>query len=61
MTFNQIQIGDSFYSSGTLFIKKSSRTAYIFGMPHRWFYFSNTDPIYKTKKLSDQHTTIFYY
>ena len=40
-TFKDIKIGTQFYFCGTLWQKRSSRTALVVGMPHRWFYFSN--------------------
>ena len=61
MTFDQIKIGESFYLAGTAYIKKSTRTAYIFGMPHRWFYFSKNDTVYTSCNDSKQHVEIFFY
>ena len=55
LSFSDLQIGDSFESNGSTWVKKSSRTAYIFGMPHRWFYFSKSDPIFSTRKEADEY------
>ena len=41
LIFKNLAIGDSFWLTGILFIKKSSRTAYRHGMPHRFEYFKN--------------------
>jgi len=41
--FDQIQIGRTFNFNGTTWEKRSSRTAHVWGMPHRWFYFSKND------------------
>ena len=45
MTFQEIAIGGMFSFNGTTFKKKSSRTAFIYGRPSRWFYFSKKDQI----------------
>ena len=41
LTFKKVAIGESFWLTGIQFVKKSSRTAYRFGMPHRFEYFKN--------------------
>ena len=43
VSFNTLSIGTVFHFNGTLWEKRSTRTAHVFGMPHRWFYFSNKD------------------
>jgi hypothetical protein len=46
LPFELIDIGEAFKCNGTVFVKKTSRTAYVFGMPHRWFYFSKTQRVW---------------
>lgn len=46
-SFNTVFVGDVFHFNGTLYQKRSSRTAHVFGMPHRWFYFSHKDQVQK--------------
>ena len=46
-SFNTLFVGDIFHMNGTLWEKRSSRTAHVFGMPHRWFYFSHKDQVQK--------------
>lgn len=41
--FDSIQAGRTFEYNGTIWEKRSSRTAHVWGMPHRWFYFSKSD------------------
>ena len=55
MSFSKVKIGGSFELNGSTWIKKSNRTAYIFGMPHRWFYFSNKDVVFTTKREAKEH------
>ena len=43
VSFSALSIGTVFHFNGTLWEKRSTRTAHVFGMPHRWFYFSNKD------------------
>ena len=49
MTFQEITIGAMFSYNGTTFKKKSSRTAFIYGRPSRWFYFSKKDQVLKVE------------
>ena len=42
-SFDSIQIGRTFHYNGTIWEKRSSRTAHIWGMPYRWFYFLKSD------------------
>ena len=41
--FSNLSIGTVFHFNGSLWQKRSTRTAHVFGMPHRWFYFGNKD------------------
>ena len=41
--FDQIQTGRTFEFNSTTWEKRSARTAHVWGMPHRWFYFSKND------------------
>jgi len=43
VSFNTLSIGTVFHFNGTLWEKRSTRTAHVFGMPHRWFWFSHKD------------------
>ena len=43
--FSALSIGTVFHLNGTLWQKRSTRTAHVFGMPHRWFYFSHKDVV----------------
>ena len=43
--FNALSIGTVFHLNGTLWQKRSTRTAHVFGMPHRWFYFRYKDMV----------------
>ena len=42
-SFENIQVGRTFNFNGTTWEKRSSRTAHVWGMPFRWFYFSKKD------------------
>lgn len=42
ITFRMVRIGELFNCNGTLYIKRSSRTALLMAAP-RTFYFSQTD------------------
>ena len=42
-TFENIQVGKTFNCNGTTWVKRSSKTAHVWGTPHRWFYFSKKD------------------
>ena len=44
--FDDIKIGRPFIFNGTSYNKRSNRTANVFGMPSRWFYFSKKDVVY---------------
>ena len=55
MSFSKVKIGGSFELNGSTWIKKSNRTAYIFGMPHRWFYFSKNDIVFTTRKEANEY------
>ena len=55
MSFSKVKIGGSFELNGSTWIKKSNRTAYIFGMPHRWFYFSKNDIVFTTRKEAKEY------
>ena len=46
-SFNTVFVGDVFHCNGTLYEKRSSRTAHVFGMPNRWFYFRNKEQVQK--------------
>lgn len=41
--FSELANGELFTFSGTTFKKKSSRTAFIYGRPNRWFYFGKNE------------------
>lgn len=43
VSFSTLSVGTVFHMNGTLWEKRSKRTAHVFGMPHRWFYFSSKD------------------
>lgn len=45
VSFTNIPVGTVFHMNGTLWEKRSTRTAHVWGMPHRWFYFSQTDMV----------------
>jgi hypothetical protein len=45
ISFSKIPTGTVFHMNGTLWEKRSTRTAHVFGMPHRWFYFSHKDMV----------------
>ena len=45
VSFSALSIGSVFHSNGTLWEKRSTRTAHVYGMPHRWFYFSRKDTV----------------
>lgn len=44
-SFTSVPVGTVFHMNGTLWEKRSTRTAHVFGMPHRWFYFSQNDMV----------------
>lgn len=43
--FNEVALGDTFYFNGTLYRKKSSRTAWLSGSA-LWFYFGMTERVH---------------
>jgi len=45
VSFANVPVGTVFHYNGTLWEKRSSRTAHVWGMPHRWFYFSQKDMV----------------
>ena len=45
ISFSSIPVGTVFHMNGTLWEKRSTRTAHVFGMPHRWYYFSKNDMV----------------
>ena len=45
ISFSTRSIGSVFHFNGELWEKRSTRTAHVFGMPHRWFYFSKNDTV----------------
>ena len=45
VSFTNIPVGTVFHKNGTLWEKRSTRTAHIFGMPHRWYWFSQKDMV----------------
>lgn len=45
ISFSKIPTGTVFHLNGTLYQKRSTRTAHVFGMPHRWFWFRRTDMV----------------
>lgn len=49
-TFDKVAIKGQFVYNGTQWVKRSSRTAALFGQPSRWFYFSNNDQVSVAEK-----------
>lgn len=45
VSFANIPVGTVFHMNGTLWEKRSTRTAHVWGMPHRWFWFSQKDMV----------------
>jgi len=45
ISFARVPVGTIFHFNGTLWEKRSTRTAHVWGMPHRWFYFSKSDMV----------------
>lgn len=41
--FKALEIGEYFFSEGTYFVKKSTRTAYVISNKNLWFYFSKNE------------------
>ena len=49
-TFDKVTVKGQFVCNGTLWVKRSKRTAALFGQPSRWFYFSNKDQVSVSEK-----------
>lgn len=49
-TFENVVITGQFVCNGTHWVKRSKRTAALFGQPSRWFYFSNKDLVEVAEK-----------
>ena len=49
-TFDKVVINGQFLCNGTQWVKRSKRTAALFGQPSRWFYFSNKDLVEVAEK-----------
>ena len=49
-TFNNVAIKGQFVCNGTHWVKRSKRTAAVFGQHNRWFYFSNKDQVRVSEK-----------
>ena len=49
-TFNNVAIKGQFVCNGTHWVKRSKRTAALFGQPSRWFYFSKKDQVSVSEK-----------
>jgi hypothetical protein len=45
ISFTRVPVGTIFHYNGTLWEKRSTRTAHVWGMPHRWFWFSKSDMV----------------
>lgn len=54
-TFAKIKIGKEFHLNGSWWVKKSSRTAYVWGRPQQWSYFSKDDLVFSDEKESKAH------
>jgi hypothetical protein len=54
-TFAKIKIGKEFHLNGSWWIKKSSRTAHVWGQPSSWSYFSKDDLVFSDEKESKAH------
>lgn len=52
-TFDKVVINGQFVCNGTHWVKRSSRTASLFGQPGRWFYFSKADRVEVSEKWFD--------
>jgi len=46
-SFDTVFVGDVFLCNGTLYQKRSSRTAHLFGMPNAFSWFSKKEQIQK--------------
>ena len=49
-TFDKVAVKGQFVCNGTQWVKRSKRTASLFGQPSRWFYFSNKDQVSVSEK-----------
>ena len=49
-TFDNVIVKGQFVYNGTHWVKRSNRTAALFGQPSRWFYFSNKDQVKVSEK-----------
>lgn len=49
-TFDNVVINGQFLCNGTHWVKRSNRTAALFGQPSRWFYFSKKDHVEVAEK-----------
>ena len=49
-TFDKVTVKGQFVCNGTNWVKRSKRTAALFGQPNRWFYFSNKDRVEVAEK-----------
>lgn len=49
-TFENVVITGQFVFNGTHWVKRSSKTAALFGQPDRWFYFSKKDQVTVAEK-----------
>ena len=49
-TFDRVTVKGQFLCNGTQWVKRSKRTASIFGQPNKWFYFSNKDRVSVAEK-----------
>ena len=45
ISFANVPVGTVFHMNGTLWEKRSTRTAHVWGMHHRWFWFSQKDMV----------------
>ena len=49
-TFDNVTVKGQFVYNGTHWVKRSNRTAALFGQPSRWFYFSKKDRVEVAEK-----------
>ena len=49
-TFDNVAVKGQFVCNGTHWVKRSSRTAALFGQPSRWFYFGNKEQVEVSEK-----------
>ena len=49
-TFDKVAVKGQFVCNGNNWVKRSKRTASIFGQPKKWFYFSNKDLVSVAEK-----------